>query len=224
MDFMKIPYLNVPVTSDWQDTIKNIPDNSIDMVITDPPYGMNYQSNRRKTKHNKIKNDTSLEWVQEWCEELNRICKSEAHMYVFCSWHKVEVFKKHLRNVKNILIWEKNNIGMGDLAGDYAPKYEMCIFCSNGEKKLNGKRDPNILKSPRIKTDYHPTEKPLNLIKYLITKSSNKKDIVLDTFAGSFTTALAAKELERNYICFEIDPKYTKIGKQRLYAVNKTLF
>jgi site-specific DNA-methyltransferase (adenine-specific) len=212
---------------DWQDGIKQVLDSSIDLVVTDPPYGMKFQSNHRKVKHKSIQNDDNLDWLDGWVVELKRVCKDEAHLYVFCSWHNVDIFKQSLGayfNIKNILIWEKNNTGMGDLEGDYAPKYEMIIFCSNGIKKLNGGRDANILKAKRTGNENHPTEKPVNLISYLIEKSSNKGDLVLDTFAGSFSTAQACKQKERNFVCFEIEEDYCRTAKNLLNGVSVSLF
>jgi len=220
-------FLNEVNCLDWQDGIKKVLDNSIDLVVTDPPYGVKFQSNHRKVKHKRIQNDDNLDWLGGWGKELKRVCKNEAHLYVFCSWHNVDIFKQELGayfQIKNILIWEKNNTGMGDLEGDYAPKYEMIIFCSNGTKKLNGGRDANILKAKRTGNENHPTEKPVNLISYLIDKSSNKGDLVLDTFAGSFSTAQACKQKERNFICFEIEKDYCKTAKNLLNGVSVSLF
>ena len=211
----------------WEDGIKQVIDNSIDLVVTDPPYGMVFQSNRREVKHKRIQNDDNLDWLLGWVQELKRVCKEDAHLYIFCSWHNVEVFKTEISksfNIKNILIWEKNNHGSGDLLGDYAPKYEMIIFCSNGSKKLNGGRTANILKSPKVEAINHPTEKPVSLIRFLVEKSSNKGDLVLDTFSGSFSTARACKEVGRDFICFEIEPDYCKTAKNLLNGVSQSLF
>ena len=197
--------------------IKGVLPKSVDLVVTDPPYGMKFQSNHRKVRHKSIQNDDNLDWVSGWCSELKRVCKDDAHLYVFCSWHNVDVFKRELGlffNIKNILIWEKNNTGMGDREGDYAPKYEMVIFCSNGRKKLNGRRDANILKAKKTGNENHPTEKPVKLISYLVEKSSVEGDVVLDTFAGSFSTARACELLKRNWICFEIDETYCSVAKK----------
>ena len=212
---------------DWQIGIKRIENNTIDLVLTDPPYGMDFQSKYRKVKHKSIENDTNLDWLGGWVKELKRVCKDEAHVYIFCSWHHIDKFKQEvgaLFNVKNILIWEKNNTGMGDLEGDYAPKYEMILFCSNGQKKLKLGRDANILKAKRTGNVNHPTQKPTELISYLIEKSSNKGDLVLDTFAGSCVTAIASRQKERNCICFEIDKDYCKMGEKVLFGTAQTLF
>jgi len=215
------------INEDWQIAIQQLANNCVDLVVTDPPYGMEFQSNFRKTKHKSIQNDDNLDWLGGWVKELKRVCKDEAHLYIFCSWHNIDKFKAEVGayfKVKNILIWEKNNTGMGDLEGDYAPKYEMILFCSNGQKKLNGGRDSNILKARRTGNENHPTEKPINLISYLIEKSSNKGDLVLDTFGGSCGTAIASRQLERNCYCFEIEADYCKVARERLFATSLSLF
>ena len=219
--------INTVINDDWQNAIKEIPNNVIDLVVTDPPYGMSYQSNMRLEKHKKIVGDDNLDWLETWVIEMKRVCKSEAHLYIFCSWHNIDVFKTIIQkyfNIKNILIWDKKAGGMGDLEGDYTPSYEMVIFCSNGTKKLNGHRESNILRTIRTNNENHPTEKPVNLIRYFIEKSSQKGNLVLDTFAGSFSTARACKECGRDFISFEIDADYCKKGKQSLDGVMCSLF
>lgn len=219
--------LNTVICSDWREAIKQVPDKSVDLLVTDPPYGMQFQSNFRNVRHKSIQGDDSLEWLGGWAKELYRVMKQEAHLYIFCSWHNVDSFKREIGayfDIKNILIWEKNNTGMGDLEGDYAPKYEMILFCSDGSKKLNGGRDANILKAKRTGNENHPTEKPTNLLAYLIEKSSNVNDVVLDTFAGSFSTAQACIETGRNYICFEIEEEYCRIARNLLAGKQRRMF
>jgi site-specific DNA-methyltransferase (adenine-specific) len=204
---------------DCFEIMKTIEENTIDLVLTDPPFGMSFQSNHRKEKHKKIENDDNLDWLLNWVNELKRIVKDDSHLYIFCSWHKVDIFKSELEKhfkIKNILIWEKNNTGMGDLEGDYAPKYEMIIFCSNGVKKLKGRRDSNIVKAKKTANINHPTEKPINLMEYFIEKSSNKGDVVFDSFAGGGSTLIAAEILDRNYIGIELDKDYFNIINKRL--------
>ena len=206
------------IKGDCFSEMKKIQDRSIDLVLTDPPYGMSFESSHRKEQHKKIENDDNLEWLPEWVYELKRVCKEDSHLYVFCSWHKVDVFKqefeKHFK-VKNIIIWEKNNTGMGDLTGDYAPKYEMCLFINNG-KPLKGNRDSNIIKAKRTDNELHPTQKPVNLMEYLIEKSTDKGDMVLDCFSGSGTTAIACHNTGRNFIGYEIDYDYYNLSIKRL--------
>ena len=200
---------------------------SVDLLLTDVPYGMSFQSNFRKEKHLEIQNDDNLDWLPSWIKEIDRVTKNEAHLYIFCSHHNIEVFKSEIqkyRKVKNILIWEKNNTGMGDLYGDYAPKYEFIIFCSNGDKKLNGGRDSNIIKANKTGNKYHGTEKPVDLMEFFIQKSSEIDDVVLDTFAGSGSTLLGAKNTRRNYIGFEIEETHFNTINERLRKTQGSLF
>ncbi len=191
----------------------------VDLIITDPPYGMNFRSNHRAKRYESIHWDDNLEWLDSWCEESHRILKSNSHIYVFCSFHNVDIFKQSLEKhftIKNILIWEKNNTSMGDLKGDYAPKYEMILFATKGRRLLNGGRDPNIFTFARTGNKLHPTQKPVELISYLVSKSSDEGEIVYDPFIGSGTTAESAISNNRKYIGSEIDEVYYEISLTRV--------
>lgn len=199
--------------------LQKIPSESVDLVVTDPPYGMSFQSNFRQKQYERIENDDSLEWLDGFFDECHRTMKANTHIYSFCSFHHVDRFKQsmaRLFEVKNILIWEKNNTGMGDLEGDYAPQYEMILFGSKGRRTLNGNRDSNILPCYRTGNKLHPTQKPLELISYLIGKSSEVGQVVLDPFLGSGTTALAALQNGRGCIGIEKDEGYFRTAKDRV--------
>lgn len=199
--------------------MKEIPDKSIDLLLTDVPYGMNFRSHRRKDVYNYIENDDNLNWLPEWCNQVKRIVKDNAHLYIFCSWHNVDIFKQEIEKyikVKNILIWVKNNHGSGDLMNDYAPKYEMILFCNPNNKPLNDGRDSNILYFNRTNNVNHPTEKPIDMMSYLIRKSTKEGDLVLDTFAGSCPVAIACHHLKRNFICIEKNKDYYEKSVERL--------
>jgi site-specific DNA-methyltransferase (adenine-specific) len=210
---------NQIINADCMDILKELPDKCIDLLLTDVPYGINFQSNYRQIKHKKIDNDNNLDWLPEWCSQIARVIKDNAHLYIFCSWHNVDIFKYEIEKyikVKNILIWAKNNTGMGDLFNDYAPQYEMIIYCNPNNKPLNYGRDSNILRFNRTNNENHPTEKPIDLMTYLISKSSIEGDLVLDTFAGSCPVAIACHNLKRRFICIEKDKDYFDASVERL--------
>ena len=212
--------------ADCLEFMKQLPDKCIDLVLTDPPYGMSFQSNRRVQKHNKIENDDNLYWFEDWIKQINRVKKDDSHLYIFCSWHNVDIFKQQIEkyfDVKNILIWQKNNIGMGDLFNDFAPQYEMIIYCNPNNKPLNNGRDSNIIKYARTNNEMHPTQKPVELMAYLIKKSTKEEDVVLDTFAGSCPVAVACHNLKRNFICVEKDEDYFNASVKRLDEHKKQL-
>jgi len=210
--------------------LKNIPDKSIDLVLTDPPYWMLFVSSFRSewSKHKAIENDDSLEWIDDFLKEIKRVSKDNAHQYIFCSMHHIDTFVSKIKqylNYKNILVWEKNNTWMWDLEWDYAPKYEFCIFCNwDWSRKLNWWRDPNIMKFSKTWNDLHPTQKPVDMFSYLIDKSTQQEELVLDCFAWSWTTGVACIEMKRNYVLIEKDSDYCKIIEKRLKNTNPPLF
>ncbi len=191
----------------------------VDCILTDPPYGMKFCSGHRKEKYDNIKNDDNLEWLDLFVEKIYKLAKDNTAHYCFCSWHYIDKFKQSIERffeVKDILVWEKNNTGMGDLRGGYAPKCEFIIFFKKGKTNLNGKREPNIFKFSRTNNELHPTQKPVDLLKFLLSKVTNENDTILDCFMGSGSTGCACKELNRDFIGIELDENYFNIAKNRI--------
>jgi site-specific DNA-methyltransferase (adenine-specific) len=205
---------------DCFDAMKEIPDGVVDMILTDPPYGMNYQSNYRKEKYNKIENDNQLSWLDTFSKECFRLSKQNTAHYCFCSFHKIDLFKQSLEKyftIKNILVWEKNNTSMGDLKGDFAPKHELILFFKKGRREINGSRDSNIFKFNRTGNKLHPTQKPNDMFEYLISKFSDENDLIFDPFAGSGTTAIAAINTNRKWVCIEKEKEYYDKAIDRIW-------
>ena len=212
-------YLNKVIQGDCLEIMKQMPDKCVDLVLTDPPYGMDYKSNWGTT-HEKIHNDDNLDWLSVFALELSRTVEKDGHVYVFCNMTCLEQFKQEFSkyfNLKNILVWDKQSFGAGDTTGGgYAPQYELVLFFSNGEKKLNSERIGEVIRVPRTFNELHPTQKPIELIKLLVSYSSIEGDVVLDPFLGSGTTAVACKQLKRNFIGIELSQKYCDIANERL--------
>lgn len=213
-------FINKIIQGDCLEVMKQMPDKCVDLVVTDPPYGMAYQSSRRIDKHEKIEQDDGIDWFKDFAKEVQRIMKEDTHIYVFCNDYAISHFRDWLGDVgltpKRALVWVKNNHTSGDLEGDYANKTEFCVYAQKGRRLLNGKRETNVIENKRQNTDLHPTEKPLDLIMRLIEKSSTLSEIVFDPFLGSGTTAVAAKQLGRKYIGIELSERYCEIANERL--------
>lgn len=204
---------------DCLELMKNIPDGSVDLVLTDPPYGMDFQSHFRKEMYSKIGNDKVLDWLESYVDECFRILKDNTAVYFFCSWHNVDIFKQAIEKkfkIKNILIWEKNNTSMGDLKGSYASKYEMIIFAHKGRKLLNGFRYADVIKANRTGNKVHPTEKPVDLLELFIKNSSDENEIVFDGFMGSGSCGVACINTNRKFIGIELDKGYFDIAEKRI--------
>jgi site-specific DNA-methyltransferase (adenine-specific) len=224
--------LNRIYQRDCIEGMRMIPDGSVDLAIVDPPYGINFRSNHRKsgtlkTTTEGIANDgvDNADFLADVIAELSRVMKPNAHVYWFTRWDKVTEQQPLLERyfyVKNSLIWMKNNWSMGDLFGAYAGQYENIIFAQKGRRLLNevdGKtRHPDILQFDRVSPNKlrHSHEKPEELIEFLIRKSSNPGEIVLTPFCGSGTDCVAAVKTGREFISFELDADHITTANKRL--------
>ena len=208
------------IEGDCFTVMRGFPDKSFDLVLTDPPYGMNYQSSWRTDKHEKIALDDNIEWFAEFAKELYRVMKNDTHAYIFCNEYALSHFRDWLESAgftnKRTLVWVKNNHTSGDLEGDYGNKTEFILYAQKGRRLLNGSRETNILNYARALTDNHPTEKPLDLCRFLIQKSSMEGESVFDPFAGGGTTIVAAKLEGRSGIGIELSKKYCEVALSRL--------
>lgn len=206
---------------DCLEVMGEIPDGSVNVVITDPPYGIDYQSAWRTDKtlwKPKIQGDT--EPFIGWADEVSRIVKNA--IYLFHRWDKQEEFIGEITkagfSIKSQLIWDTVIHGIGDLFGAYAPQHENIIFATKNRFKFPGKRPQTIIKQRRVlpKDLLHPNEKPVALICKLIGDSTTKGDTILDFTMGSGTTGVACVQTERKFIGIEIDPKYFEIAIKRI--------
>jgi site-specific DNA-methyltransferase (adenine-specific) len=212
--------LNKIYCMDCLEGLKKIPDNSVDLILTDPPYSINYYSNHGSEEYKK-RIQTALDWdnnfdISLYLPELIRITKEDSYILIFGCEENINIMKK--LGCHQILIWNKEHCGMGDLS-DFGIGYEFIFYFKKGNPKLRGKRINGIINCMNIgffdKT-VHPTQKPEKLLRYLINKCSDNENIVLDAFAGSGSCAIACKQLNRKFICFEINPEYCKIANKRL--------
>ena len=176
-----------------------------DLLLTDPPYGMNFQSNYRKQKHKKIAGDDKLD--TEFIANL--ISLADFAAYVFCRWDNLHEMPKP----KSVLAWIKDNWSMGDLKHEHGRQWEACCFYAM-EKHEFKKRIPDVIKARRTGNNLHPTEKPVDLMIQLI--DCNKAETILDPFAGSGTTGRAAKDLGKKATLIEMEESYCEIAAKRM--------
>jgi len=206
--------------------LPGVADDSVDCIITDPPYGVHYQSRSHSLPQVRIANDDERAYglLEQALAIAQRKLKHNSHIYVFTSWQAftpmAAVVKKYF-NLKNALVWVKNNCTRGDLKGNYGYQYEMILYAHKGRRLLSGRRDRNLLRFAKVPTQAmrHPTEKPVPLLKYLIEKSTVPGEVVLDMFMGSGTTCVAAKHLHRRYVGIELKRVWYDLAVQRLEAL-----
>lgn len=221
--------VNKVVCGDAKDFLKIIPDNSIDLIITDPPYGINYRFiNNKKILFDKLENDDKDFDIGIYANELYRVLKNNSACYIFTRWDVYPKWFNKLKmfDIKNCIVWDKMQQGAGGLVSQYGYSHELIMYLSKGKHALRGKRVRDIFNIKKVRHKEkigHPTQKPISLIYKLIQKSSLPNDIVLDCFMGSWTTAIACLKSNRNFIGCEKSMKFCKMGKERIKQ-NQVLF
>jgi DNA modification methylase len=190
--------------------------NKADMVFTDPPYGVSYQSNMRtkSKKFDVLTNDDQLLDITPIIEVF-----STGWVFVWTTW---KVIDKWIDNTSafgypnNVVIWSKGGGGIGDLKKTFSTDYEMALVWNRGNE-LCGKRIGSVWKVDKDKAiDYkHPTQKPVALAVEAFDKTTKHGQSILDLFLGSGSTLIAAEKTNRKCYGMELDPKYCDVIIQR---------
>ena len=212
---------------DCLELMKKIPDNSVDCVVTDPPYdvhagkGGGAFGNRNSYKEIEFMSNGFDEVV---LDELMRVMK-KIDIYIFCSQKQVPFLLDYFVNKHNcnwnLLAWHKTN-PVPTCRNKYLSDTEYIFFAREkgvpiyGEYSTKKTYYVTPVNTKEKKLYNHPTVKPQMILKNLIINSSKENDIVLDPFMGSGSTGVAAKELKRNFIGMELDDKYFNIAKERI--------
>lgn len=216
---------------DCLDLMSKIKDNSINLIVTDPPYlietvggGLYTQPDKQYVKElNSMKNGFETNVLDELCRIMKKI-----NIYFFCSQKQIipllDYFVTQKKCNYNILSWHKTN-PIPACGNKYLTDTEFILFFREKGVKIYGEFNTKRtwyatpINQDDKKKYGHPTVKPIEIVKNLIINSSNENDWVLDPFMGSGTTGVAAKNLNRNFIGFELDNKYFEIAKERINNV-----
>jgi DNA modification methylase len=201
---------------DCLELMKDIPDKSIDLVLTDVPYNEVNRSSNGLRNLNKGVADSSIFDMDELFDELIRVCKGS--FYIFCGFQQFSyidgLMRKHDISTRCI-IWKKTNPSPMNCKHIWVSGVELCVFGKKKKATYNYGYQNTVLEYPCGSSKLHPTQKPVELFKELILKSTHEGDLILDPFLGSGTTLLACKQLNRNCIGFEKQPEYEPIIRKR---------
>lgn len=229
-DNPEIP-INQIVFGDCVEEMPKLPDDIADLVLTDPPYGVNYQSRLRSDTFDLIEGDGKNDPILSWSfAQSYRVLKMNSHFYTFTCWQALPRFIHLLGhwnfNIKNCLVGARAGHSCGSLNYGFAPSYEMILFAHKGKREFNEttirklsdgtgfvRRFDDLIdwlpiNEPSKNIEFHPTQKSLELVEFFMLISSNKGDLVIDPFSGSGITAIAAWDLGRKFICYEINEEY----------------
>lgn len=213
------------------DFIPKLPEQSIDCIITDPPYGANFWSRRAETAAGKkwvkpVANDQTLDGALALFSDVLTALESkvadEVDVYIFTRWDIVGEWVELVRDCnwlsyKMLLVWDKGVPGMGDIDSNWGCGHELILYCKKGRKEVAYRRSAIVAVDKVHPTQaIHPTEKPVPLLERFVEMSTKPGDVVFDPFSGSGSTTVAASNLSRIGIGTEIDADHYRRSLDRL--------
>jgi site-specific DNA-methyltransferase (adenine-specific) len=218
--------LNYIDNIDCLEGLKEIPDKSADLIVTDPPYGIGIKSQGGKgSKLNPWADICNASyWYTAWMRECKRVLKDDGALWSFINWRYLPtLYKAGLDiqwSIESLMVWDKCWIGPGGVKG-LRPSYEQVALFAMPDFAIKDRSLPDIqrFKWASFKPTGHPAEKPLDLIRWII-QASGKSDgaVILDPFMGSGTTACAAIREGCSYIGFDMDPDWVEKANSRIAA------
>ena len=174
-----------------------------DAVVTDPPYGMNFQSNHRSEAHQPIDGDSTTHLLC-WVAGL----KADHSVYAWCRWDNLADVPKP----KSLVTWVKNNWSMGDLEHEHGRQTEVCLFYPGPKHRWPNGRPSDVIYHDRTGNPEHPTQKPVSLMEEVIGWTEG---FIFDPFVGSGTTIIAAEQAGRRCFAMELSPAYCDVAVTR---------
>ena len=219
------------ITGDCLDVLRTIPAGSVDAVVTDPPYGMAYQSAWRTDKAERFdqiaNDDAPFVW---WLPEAMRVLKDGGSLACFCRWDSAEAFRQAIGwagfTIGGQVVWDRMVHGMGDLTGAVAPMHDTIWFARKGRFEWPGSRLKSVLRHQRLGGEQlvHPNEKPVGLMGEIVAAMTTPGALVVDPFNGSGATGNACQAHGRRFIGIEIDEGYANIARRRIAEAANHLF
>ena len=212
-----------------------IPENSIDLVVTDPPYkivqgGCTNKAVRFKgassteIQKGTLFNHNDIEFI-DWLPSVYRVLKDGSHCYIMCNDRNLRDLLNACEKVGfkllNILVWGKSKHSPNRY---YMKNCEFIVFLRKGfAKNINDMGTKQLLMVDNVNSKLHPSEKPVHLMQILVENSSKESEVVLDPFMGSCSVGYACMETNRNFIGIELDDNYFKIAQERVKQAQSQL-
>lgn len=202
-------------------------DGSVDSIVTDPPYGMSFQSQRVPTERRKAKIAGDRKPFIWWLAEAHRVLRDGGAMVCFTDWRNQETWRVAIEcagfDVRSHCVWDRIGHGMGDLSAAFAPRHDVFWFATKGRFKFPGKRPASVLRHQRPSSHHslHPTRKPVDLMLDLVRAVTPAGGVVFDPFAGSGSTGEAAVIGGYTFKGCELSPEYFDLAKANIEQAHK---
>jgi DNA modification methylase len=210
---------------DCLEGMKLIPDNSVDLILTDIPYGNVSRNGAERAKYagqlrsfDKGVADIETFNLIDFLDACYRVMRGS--VYIFCGIEQLSTIFSYFDSKADLMVrqavWRKTNPSPVNGQHMWLHAIENCVFAKKRKTTFNQHCKHNVWDYSIERQKLHPTQKPLKLFQYLIESSSNAGDVVLDPCMGSGTTAIACVNTNRHFIGFETEPKYIEIANKRL--------
>ncbi|HVW09168.1 MAG TPA: site-specific DNA-methyltransferase [Bryobacteraceae bacterium] len=201
----------------------SLPTQSVDLLLTDPPYGIRYRSSAKSGAiPDRVHNDDNLNALRGALPLIDAALKPDRHAYVFAAPSKIgeatAAIEQYWR-IKNVIVWDKGNAGSkGDLEAGYAMNWEALVYANKGRRALAGPRPRAIFRYDwqGSRDPVHPTIKPVEIFRGIIARSSQASEMLLDPFCGTGPALIAAAELGRRAVGIELEERYCEIAAKRV--------
>ena len=209
------------LNGDCLDLMGGVSDNSVDLVLTDPPYMINTKSTGGGKLDPWADYCNAALWYTEWIRQARRVLKPTGSLWSFLNWRSMVTFQKAAATlgwpIESLLVWDKCWIGPSGPKG-LRPRYELVALWAMPDFKIEDRSLPDIqsFKWSSTKPHGHPAEKPVDLMKWIIEHATNEGDVVLDMFMGSGTTGEAAVQLGRDFIGMEMNEAFFEVAGRRI--------
>lgn len=232
----------VLINNDCLKELKNIKENSIDLILIDPPYNLaNYSTGNMKFNWRSDRNNDIADWDKQnidpnlFLDDFKRILSPKGNIFIFTSYNLIGKWHETFDNEYDtfqFMVWHKTNPVPNFRKSSFLNSCELIVCMWNKGHTWNFKTQAemhNFIETPicmgkeRLQNPKHPTQKPLSVLKHIIEIASNENDTVLDCFMGVGSTGVACVDLNRNFIGMEINEEYFNAAKTRIEEYTKNI-
>ena len=204
---------NTIISGDCIEIMQTLPARSVDFILTDPPYIAAYKSRDNQT----LRNDDNAAWLAPAFAEMYRLLKNDAFAISFYGWPKVDLFfdawKRAGFRVGGHIVFRKR---YASKTAFLQYRHEAAFLLIKGHPAFPAAPPPDVMDWTYTGNRFHPTQKSIHILKPLIEAFTKPGDLVLDPFAGSGSTCVAAYRTGRDYIGIELDPVHHQTARARL--------